>query len=181
MDERDWAIIKALMCDGRRSLTALARMLGVSHTAIAKRLSRLPVRVCALLSRKLYPRAILLELEVDGGSAASFERALRRCPRLLLLARMSHGRYMAVAVAEDDSVLESMREKCGLYLHPAVRSSSITPLDTIVYPDYLPLDLRSYRELEKPPCGLVDCRTCSRYREGKCPGCPAVRAYRGDL
>ncbi len=182
MDERDWAILKALLQDGRKSLTELARMLGVSHTAVAKRMAKLPIKVRALLSKKLFKAAALVLMEVRSyEDMRDIEERFKDCPRILLLVRLMGYGCAALVLAEDESVLKSIMTECAVRIHPGVRSSQVLVVEDIVNQDYLPVNLKHYRELEKPPCGLVGCTRCKRFLENSCLGCPAIKDYKGPL
>lgn len=184
LSEADRKLINILQNDGRISLSNLGQILGVSHVAVRRRLQRLIkngyVRVSAQLSlSKLRLRYALIMLECKNRQAE--ERIIRRfkdCPRMIFLSRNVGGSLLAVMIAEEMSVLESIASECAIRTDDGVRRSDLIVGSEIVYPSHVPL--RVVSERSSPPCG-VDCCSCRSYLNSSCLGCPASSCYRGSL
>jgi len=179
-------LIRALQEDGRLSLTELGRRLGISHVAVGKRLKKLTsegvVKVQANLSVKsLGLRLLAVLIEVEGRE--SLDRLcsiFSRCPRMLLLSTLIAGyNLLALMVAEDERVLESITTCCAIRDAPGIKRTEVYLLGNVIMPEHVPLRLIAGRG-EESPCGRR-CLLCPRFKEERCLGCPAVERYRGSL
>ncbi|PCN50622.1 hypothetical protein B6U99_03475 [Candidatus Geothermarchaeota archaeon ex4572_27] len=186
LDAVDRRLLAYLMDDGRLSLSKLGRALGMSHVAVGKRLERLVkggvVRVQANLGlKRLGLRLVAVLMEVDGVEALErLKHVFSECPRMLMLATLIAGfNLLGLMVAEGDDVLESITTCCAVRDYPGIKRTEVYLIGELVKPGYLPLRLAERRG-GRAPCGR-ECRLCSRFKGGRCPGCPAVEGYRGPL
>ena len=115
MDPLDRRLIALLQEDGRLTLTELGRRLGVSHVSAGKRLRRLVeggfIKIGAQLGLGAFKlRMVAALLEVEGAKQLNEVcRMFSNCPRVVFLSTILGGlNLLALLVAEDDSVLESM-------------------------------------------------------------------------
>lgn len=188
LSEADKKLMALLACDGRASLTDLGKSLRVSHVAVGRRLSKLIsegyLRVQGLVGvKKLELKLVLALAEVE--SPQDMERLMESfedCPRMILLATLLGGfNFVALMVAESPEVLESISSICCIRRAKGIRRTEIMVIGELVRPQHIPLKIPVERNYEKPPCKYVDCSICPRYLTNKCPGCPAIKGYRGPL
>ncbi|RLF14965.1 MAG: Lrp/AsnC family transcriptional regulator [Thermoprotei archaeon] len=186
LDPVDKQVIKILQENGRLSLTEIGRRLGVSHVAVGKRLEKLTaqgvIKVQANLGLKpLNLRLLAVLIEVEGREALDkLCQVFSECPRMLLLSTLIAGfNLFALMVAEDERVLESITTCCAVRDTPGIKRTEIYLMGNVVLPRYVPLRVTTdYKE--EAPCGR-NCASCSRFKEDRCPGCPAVKGYKGSL
>ena len=189
MNSRDLRLVARLreigIRRGRFSLTELARVEGVTHVAIGKRLRRLVARgeyrlVPEVNLSKLGYKVALVKVEVPGyAELAKLEDLYARCPRTIWMME-SIGDYSLIILmyAENDGVLKSILTCCSVRTRPEVRKSEVEIGDLVG--GYAPIQPPVGGDLEVAPCG-ANCRSCARYSQGTCIGCPATSSYRGTL
>ncbi|ACB07389.1 transcriptional regulator, AsnC family [Candidatus Korarchaeum cryptofilum OPF8] len=177
-------IVRILQRDGRASYSEMGKSLGMTHVAVRKHVMRLIEEGVMKVSACLSPRALDLRHAVvlieasDDKSISKIIEKFRDCPRLIFLSRLIGGNnIIAIMVAEDINVLESITSVCALRTAEGVRRSEVMVGSSIVYPEYLPIRIVERSEV---PCG-ADCGSCGRFKEGLCPGCPAFPHYKGSL
>ncbi len=186
IDKVDRELISVLQEDGRLSLTQLGRRLRMSHVGVSRRLRRLieegVVKVQANLSHEaLRMKLVAVLLEVEGRK--QLDEVCRRfseCPRMVLFSTLIGGlNLLALMVAEDESVLESITTTCAIRESPGIKRTEIYLMGEVLTPKFLPLKLAKRRK-RQAPCGRI-CSACSRFETMRCLGCPAVEGYRGPL
>ena len=188
-DETDKKLISLLYKDGRSNLTDLSKKLGISHVAVRKRLNRLVesnlLKIRELINlKKISARIVVFLVEVkDPKVMIGIRKMLKDCPRVLtVLTLMGRCNLLVLMIAEDEKALESMASICCLRRAREIEKIEVMISEELIIPEYFPVKLRSPESRgEKPPCGLVDCVVCPRFKEDKCPGCPAIKYYRGIL
>ncbi len=182
-------IISMLQKDGRLSLTEIAARLGISHTGVKKHLRKLIgediISIKAFLNpKKLGLRLAFILIETESyDDARELLSKFRECPRIVLLASLVGGyNIVALAAAEDMSVLESITSVCALRTSKGIRRSEVLLVSELAYPEYIPLRISLNKDKTHGvlPCGF-DCCKCPRYLEKKCTGCPLSNCYRGSL
>ncbi|NPA22831.1 MAG: Lrp/AsnC family transcriptional regulator [Crenarchaeota archaeon] len=180
LDEVDIAIISLLQRNGIMSTREIGRFVGLSHTAIGKRLRRLPIKVTAVFSKDIVRGMILVIGKVRTSSAIEeMINVFKDCPRMLMFASGGSNRYMALMFAEDPTVIDCISLDCEIRAYHEVEESRTYILDRVHIPDYIYIKIPTERR-DVAPCGR-NCSTCRRFKEGLCPGCPATRYYRGPL
>jgi len=186
LDSLDKQLVKALQEDGRLSLVKLGRRLGLSHVAVKKRLNKLieqgAVKVQADLGiKQLGLRLLIVLIEVESRDALDrLCEVFSRCPRMLMLSTLIAGfNLMALMVAEDERVVESVTTCCAVRDSPGIKRTEVYLVGNVVLPSHLPLRVVVERG-NRAPCDR-ECLTCPRFKEERCPGCPSVRGYRGPL
>ena len=179
-------MVRTLQEDGRLSLVELGRRLGLSHVAVGKRLNKLVergvVKVQANLGfKQLGLRLLLVLIEVEGREALDkLCEVFSHCPRMLMLSTLIAGfNLMALMVAEDERVVESITTCCAVRDAPGIKRTEVYLAGNVVLPSHLPLRLAIERG-DRAPCGR-ECLACPRFKEDRCPGCPSVKGYRGPL
>jgi Lrp/AsnC family transcriptional regulator for asnA, asnC and gidA len=178
-------ILKILQEDGRASYSRMGKILKMTHVGVRKHILSLINRGIMRVSAGLSPKAmnlrhaIILIETIDDKSASRIIERFRDCPRLVFLSRLIGGNnIIAITVAEDMNVLESITSTCILRTAEGIRRSEVIVGSSIIYPEYLPI--RIVAERSSPPCG-VDCCSCSRLKNDICLGCPASSCYKGFL
>jgi DNA-binding Lrp family transcriptional regulator len=189
LDEVDRKIISQLQIDGRATLQEIAKNVGYTSMGVKKRLQKLvdqnAIKMSALLnptSFKLLPAIVMLEMESADAMQNLIDR-FKNCPRVVHIFRTIGGyNLIALVVAEDQNTLESISmEKCSLRSGGGIRRSEFYPIGDIHFAPFLPVrEHLTHKERTEAPCN-VDCRPCTRYKEGKCVGCPTTSHYRGTL
>ena len=180
LDDIDIMIISALQQDGRMSIRDLGKIVGISHTAIRKRLRKLPIKITALFSKDFIKGIVLVIGRLR--SSSNIENILEKfykCPRMIMFASSGSRTYIAMMIAEEESVIDCISLDCAIKMIPEAEKVEVYILDRLYIPDYLYLKI-PLEVYDVAPCGR-DCLKCRRFREGTCPGCPAVRYYRGCL
>jgi len=189
LDDINRKIISQLQLNGRSTLEELAKQTGFTSMGIKKRLQKLmsqgAIQVSALMnpfSFKLYPAIVLMEVE----SAEKMQNLLERfknCPRVVQIFKTIGGyNLIALVIAEDRDTLESISiEKCSLRSSAGIRRSEFYPIGDIYFAPFLPIrEYLTHKDKHIAPCN-VDCKTCTRYLNEKCVGCPATIHYKGTL
>ena len=186
VSERDLRLLRYLANNCRVNLRKVARLLGVSHTAVRKRLSRLLdggyVSLTASLDlERMGFRLALLFLEV--ASDEDLEMLLRKyrdCPRIVSICKIL-GEYNVVALiyAENEKVMDSILGSCMMRTAEGIRKSLVVPVSRVLRGGWYAVEV-PLRSRDVAPCG-ADCLNCGRYRRGECPGCPSVKWYRGPF
>ncbi len=189
MDDIDKKIISKLLKNGRTSYKKLGDTVGYTLMGVKRRVEK-------LLSKKLIEISaginienlnfqaalILLELESQEALSKCLER-FKECPRIINLFTLLAGYNLAaLVIAEDRETLESeSMEKCSLRCMPGVRRTEFYPIGSIHYSPFLRMRINlATKNMEIAPCN-VSCKSCIRYKDKKCVGCPATKYYRGPL
>ncbi len=170
----------------RPNYSLVARELGVTHTAVIKRVSRLLDRGLVKFSPLINVEGlgfklvlILLEVVNDEYISKLLER-FRECPRIIHMFKVLGDYNLAVlAYAEDESVLNAMLGTCMLRTANGIRRSSVIPVTSVLLGEYLRIRVPRKEYLETP-CGLL-CSRCVKYVRRECIGCPATIYYRGTF
>ncbi|MDK2383750.1 MAG: winged helix-turn-helix transcriptional regulator [Candidatus Korarchaeota archaeon] len=183
LDDRDLRILTLLSENPRIPLSSLAKLLGISHTAISRRLRRLTdsgiLRQAVTLNfEKLRFKIAIMLLEVDTiKNLREIARRFEDCPRLI---HLFQGRgslnLIAVMAAENEEVLNSITGTCMIRTYKGVRRSEIVEIAEPLVNPYLPIEVPRM-DMESAPCG-ADCSSCPRYVEESCLGCPSFVGYR---
>jgi DNA-binding Lrp family transcriptional regulator len=189
VDATDRKIIAELQTDGRRSLKGVAKNVGFTSMGIKKRMQKLldqkAIRVTALLNPSafnLLPAIVMLEME-NAEAMRNLLQRFKDCPRVVHIFKTIGGyNLIALVVAEDQATLESISmEKCSLRSGEGIRRSEFYPIGDIYFSPFLQVRSHlAHKERTISPC-RVDCHPCSRYKQGKCVGCPTTSHYRGTL
>ncbi len=185
VDELDLKIMSLLSEEPRTSVKLIAEKTDSSRPTVTKRLRRLmdsgliAINV-GLNLKKLGFRTAYIGLEIKSmARRREILDILTKCPRVLTILQPSEEVNMNVyCYGENSQTLESMIE--------SLRETAY--LERIVYvhhsePPMHPENICAkvyYEKAEVAPCGLI-CEECDSYKEERCLGCPAVKAYRGFI
>ncbi|MHC1628383.1 MAG: Lrp/AsnC family transcriptional regulator [Candidatus Nezhaarchaeales archaeon] len=188
LSDIDKKLISILAHDGRASLTDIGRALGITHVAVSKKLNKFIqdgyLKVQGLLNPKKFNlKLALVFAEVE--SPQDMQRLIENfedCPRMTFLATLMGGfNFVAMMIAEDLNVLESITSICCIRRAKGIRRAEVMIIGELVKPPYISLKPVIEKKYKKPPCKYVDCEKCPRYLSDKCLGCPAIEGYRGWL
>jgi len=177
LDEVDYKLIAELQRNGRTSLVALGRKVGLCHSSVRERILAMIrediIRVQANVNlRKIGYYAAFVGLEVVNTRAAvEALKKLESCPRVLLLGACSgdYNVFMILVAKEFDS-LRAFIER-NIRPLPGVRRVSISFGD-IVWPQFVPYPLM----IKESSC-TPDCSNCDVFKElYTCEGCPLSSA-----
>jgi DNA-binding Lrp family transcriptional regulator len=184
IDTLDLKIIRLLSEDPRIAVTDLAERIKVSRLTVSKRLKKLEKNGLiaynvGLNLRKLGFRTAYIGFEIKGiAKRREALNILTKCPRVLTILQPSEEINMTVyCYGENDSTLESFIE--SLRDHYIERIDYVHYSEPPIYPENICINVYPEKS-DVAPCGLV-CEKCYNYKEGKCLGCPAVKAYKGVL
>jgi len=187
LDEVDKKLIKILSEDGRKSLSEMGKILGLSHVAVKKRLEKLYSKkvmkiIPAINFDQLKLKAVIILAEVRTlGDIEEIFRKYSNCPRMILLSTIM-GRYnlIAIMVGEDDRTIESILTVCSFRRENGILKSEVHLMNSIFIPEYMHVKIVAEKRGTVTPCGM-DCSNCKRYLEDLCLGCPATKIYKGIL
>jgi len=182
--KKDLQLIRLIDGNLRPNYTGLARKLGVSHTAIVKRVGKLLnmdlVRFSPLINvEKFNFRLVFILMEVTSDEYIDkLITRFRGCPRIISMFKVLGEYNLAVLVyAEDESVLNAILGTCMLRTAEGIRRSVVIPITSVLIGKYLSVRIPT-KKLAKTPCGLV-CSECRKYLRNECVGCPSTTYYRG--
>ena len=184
LSRRDVDIISALMDDGRKSITQLAKETGLSRPTVTSRLDKmLKTKIISvdpgLNLRKLECPTAALTLETEGvEERRRIEKTLARCPRVILMLRLTEkANLMVTLYGEDQDSLRSTIESIGSW--PGANILGVTHAEPPLYPETFRVPVTNEKEAIAP-CGK-DCSECPNYVIKECLGCPVTIHYRGQL
>lgn len=189
LDDVSREILSELQKDGRKTYEELGKDVGYTGMAIKKRVSDLLkrdiIKVSAMLNvEKINVCLATMMLEIASAEDLNLlVNRLRNCPRVLnMFTTVGSYNTAAMLIAEDQDTLQSLSLKqFSLQGNKGIRRSEYFPIASTHYAPYF--TMRNYfgdRKADIAPC-RSNCRTCQRYQDNKCVGCPATRWYRGNL
>ncbi len=205
VDEIDLKIISDLQDDGRKSLTAIGNEIikekkdidgktlekkqGISHVSVKKRLNKLVngeyIKIYAgLNTEKFNFHLALLTVEVE--SYEIMEEILKKftnCPRILFLSTLGGGNYnlACILACEDKDTLNIVLAVCSLRNHKGIRRSEVSICDVPILPKFIPLKINNRGCTLENGTREYECKTCIKYKEKKCVGCPASDYYNSNI
>jgi len=181
---KDLVLIRNLEDSCKVNYKQVADRLGVSHTAIKKRVSKIISRNYISLNVSLNLKKlgfILALLFLEVATDEHLNKLLDRfseCPRIILMFKtMGDYNLAALIYAEDRRVLDSILGTCMLRTMEGIRKSTVIPISNILINRYYNVKI-PVQKWEIAPCG-VDCCSCKRYRSKECIGCPVTKCYTG--
>lgn len=184
LTKRDVAIISALMSDGRKSITLLAKETGLSRPTVTNRLDKLlKTKIISvdprLNLRKLECPTATITVETEGvEERRRIEKNLARCPRVIMMLRLDEkANLMVTLYGEDQDSLRSTIESIGSW--PGGNIIGVKYAEPPLYPETFKVPVTNDKE-SITPCGK-DCSECPNYVIKECLGCPVTIHYRGQL
>jgi Lrp/AsnC family leucine-responsive transcriptional regulator len=184
LSKRDIDIISALMSDGRKSITQLARETGLSRPTVTNRLEKLiKEKVISvepgLNLKKLECSTACLTVETEGvDQRRRIEKTLSRCPRVLMMLRLAEkANLMVTLYGEDQDSLRSTIESIGSWSGASILN--VSHAEPPLYPETFRVPVTNEKQAVAP-CGK-DCSECPNYLIKECLGCPVTIHYQGQL
>lgn len=189
LDNVSRIIISELDKDGRRKYDELGKSVGYTGTAIKKRvrslLKRDVIKVSALLNvAKMNMRLAITMIEVASAEDLNLlVNRLKNCPRVLhMLTTLGGYNVIVLSVAEDTDTLQSFSlQQFSLRGNKGIKRADFYPIANLCdSPHFVMGKYLMKTGGNTAPC-RSNCRTCQRYHDNKCVGCPATRWYRGHV
>jgi len=189
LDDVSRKILSELQKDGRKTYEELGKDVGYTGMAIKKRMTDLSrrglIKVSALLNvpkMNMCLAATLLEV-ASAEELNLLVNRLKNCPRVVNMFTTVGGyNTIVMSVAEDQDTLQSFSLKqFSLQSNKGIKRADYFPVANAHYSAHFLV--RNYfedRKADIAPC-RSNCRTCQRYQDNKCVGCPATRWYKGNL
>jgi DNA-binding Lrp family transcriptional regulator len=184
LTKRDVDIISALMTDGRKSITLLAKETGLSRPTVTNRLDKLlKAKIISvdprLNLRKLECPTAAITVETEGvEERRRIEKTLARCPRVIMMLRLAEkANLMVTLFGEDQDSLRSTIESISSW--PGANILGVNHAEPPLYPENFTVPVTNEKEVIAP-CGK-DCSECPNYVIKECLGCPVTIHYRGQL
>jgi DNA-binding Lrp family transcriptional regulator len=184
LTKRDVDIISALMTDGRKSITLLAKETGLSRPTVTNRLDKLlKAKIISvdprLNLRKLECPTAAITVETEGvEERRKIEKTLARCPRVIMMLRLAEKAILMVTLyGEDQDSLRSTIESISSW--PGANILGVNHAEPPLYPENFTVPVTNEKEAIAP-CGK-DCSECPNYVIKECLGCPVTIHYRGQL
>jgi len=184
LSDKDLILIKSLEGNCRANYKRVADRLGISHTAVKKRVDKLLSKNCVSIITTLNLKKLgfilallFLEVSTDEHLNKLLEK-FRECPRIISMFK-TFGEYNMIALiyAENEKVLDSILGTCMLRIMKGIRRSLVMPISDILLGEYYKVKI-PVKKWDIAPCG-IDCYNCKRYKSKECIGCPAVKCYTG--
>ena len=184
IDKLDLQIVDLLSEEPRRAVNSIAKKLNVTRLTVTRRLDKLVKKGLIALNvglnlKKLGFRTAYIGFEVKGREKKrGVLELMTKCPRVLtILQPEEEANIMVYCYGETNSTLESFIETMRdsfmdriVYVHHS---------EPPIYPDKI--CVKAYpNKLDVAPCGRI-CEDCGNYKEERCLGCPAVKAYKGII
>ncbi|MFX1238297.1 MAG: Lrp/AsnC family transcriptional regulator [Promethearchaeota archaeon] len=182
IDEIDKQILRALIKNGRESLTQIADKIiksnnePMSHAGIRKRMSKLENSKFLKIQGNIgiealnYQAAfILLEMK-NFDEIKNIKEAYKDCPRVFLLSQLS-GRYNLIMgiIAHNISILQRYLNYCGPSNKDGVLHSEVLFVSGFDAPKFFPINIFCNISQETK-CGNT-CKECEAFLHNKCGGC----------
>ena len=178
--KKDKEIIDLLNENGRLSLSAIAKHVGLSHVAVGNRINNLIknkiIKIRSLINLK-NTNFILKVMCLEVKDRHRFIEIYIKCPRVIFMMKTT-GEYNLIigTYAEDSDTLNSLGEKCSMANHELVKKSSIN-ISTDIIPEFIPFN---FPKKGVRACNF-HCSSCSSYLNNKCVGCPGLELYKDHL
>ena len=179
LDDRDYKLIKLLTANPKASLSVLAQELGISLTAVSKRIKKLEeeeiiqYNICINVQKiKMAHKTILIET-TDSKSRNELIRNFSACPLVYQIYDIVGWDYhlMLHLISEDESLLNNFVTYCPISYFEGIKK--IESFTTLLDPNrttFIPLVTK--KSDLNATCGVHCSTDCTRYKDG-CPGCPA--------
>jgi len=200
IDKTDRRIIEFLSKDARRSLTQLARKVGISRPTLISRLERLMrenligINVGLNLEKLgLLTAFVFLEvfLEIKGvKNQTNLERTLMECPRVISAFKLEEKANLLLFIYGEDKrtllllIYGEDKRTLNAFINslrdfPSVEIISVMHSESPLFDEKFPIRVYS-EKMTSAPCERK-CGECFRFKDASCVGCPAVIEYKGII
>ena len=190
MDDRDNLLVDLLVKDPRSSLSALAQSMGISVTAVSKRLKKLEddgyirFEVSVNIQKFKLSHAIMLIETKDALSRAEIIERYASCPLVDKIFDIIGFEYhlLVCLISPDPALMANFMTYCPIrYMDGIKRINGFNSLIDTHKPFFLPIKKKNSEE--KSGCEINCAKDCNRYKR-LCPGCPAQEykeSYESDI
>lgn len=179
LDDRDYKLIKLLTANPKASLAVLAQELGISLTAVSKRIKKLEeeeiiqYNICINVQKiKMTHKTILIETQ-DSKTRNELIKNFSNCPLVYQIYDIVGWDFhlMLHLISEDETLLNNFVTYCPISYFEGIKriESFSTMLDPSVS-TFIPLVTK--KSDLNVTCGMNCSTDCDRFKNG-CPGCPA--------
>lgn len=180
LDEKDRQIITLFQKNPEISQSEIAEIIGLSQPSVGMRIKKLKDRgilshIVGMNFKKV--NLFLAKVEIAAKNSQNIIDTFSKCP-FFINALMVSGRYnmTLLFMGENIATLESIVDY-HLRQNPDVKEVDfniiVSPVKDLVMPVKITLE-------GERGCDL-DCDGCPYYKSGRCLGCPATSAYKGDF
>lgn len=179
MDERDFLLIKNLVKNPRASLSALAKELEISVTAVSKRLRKLEdegvitYKVAINIEKMKMFHGVMFVKYDENDRDQRLLKKLQKCPvvdTIYTLIGWEDYSHVLCLVSPDSSLLSNFMTSCPMAHAPEIQNTLALPITIDMKASaFIPLNFNTTSdEIE---CDFSCTEDCQRYKES-CPGCP---------
>jgi DNA-binding Lrp family transcriptional regulator len=185
------SIVKALITNPQSSYIQISTELNLSRHTIKKRIEEMLKQNKIKFYLGVNPQKLNLDLmiltihTINITSLNDLFQDLQNCPRVLLIVKdLSKSSLQVLFGLEKSS--NTISNSCvniieKLQLDARVKECTIQALYPELFPLFIPFTNQNIPEKDLlSPC-KANCSACEKYLEQKCMGCPASKAYRGNL
>ena len=140
MDDRDYKLIKLLTANPKASLAELSQELGISLTAVSKRIKKLEedeviqYNICINVQKIKMSHMMILIETADAKSRAQVIKNFSSCPLVNQIYDIVGGEYhlMLLLISEDEALLNNFVTYCPIGYYEGIKR--ITSYPTLLDP-----------------------------------------------
>jgi DNA-binding Lrp family transcriptional regulator len=167
-----------LTANPKASLSILSQELGISLTAVSKRIKKLEeeeiiqYNICINIQKiKMAQMTILIET-TDSKSRSQLIKNFGNCPLVYQIYEIVGGQYhlLMLLISEDESLLNNFVTYCPISYYEGIKKIISYPI--LLDPAktaFIPLVTK--KSDLNVSCGINCTKDCSKFNDG-CPGCP---------
>ena len=186
LDDRDYKLIKLLTANPKASLSVLSKELGISLTAVSKRIKKLEedeiiqYNICLNVQKIKMSHMMIMVETADSKSRGQVIKNFSHCPLVHQIFDIVGGEYhlLMLLMSEDETLLNNFITYCPITYYEGIKKISSFP--TLLDPSsssFIPVVTK--KSDVNISCGINCSKDCSRYKKG-CPGCPAQEFYQNE-
>jgi len=182
LDEKDRKIVSLFEKDTDVSQVEIAEQVGLSQPTVGARINKLKQSgvISTTAGMDLIKVGLkLAKVDITARNSIDVLDQFKACPCFLNGFVVSGKENLSLFfIAEDISTIEAIVDK-HIRSHPAVVDVDLGIVITTVNKLVMPVKL-NVEKGDKTPCGF-DCRECDYYKNNRCLGCCASKAYKGSF
>ena len=186
LDDRDYKLIKLLTANPKASLSELSKSIGISLTAVSKRIKKLEeeeiiqYNICINVQKIKMAHMMIMIETADSKSRMQVIKNFSSCPLVHQIYDIVGGEYhlLMLLMSEDESLLNNFITYCPISYYEGIKKISSFP--TLLDPtssSFIPVVTK--KSDVNVSCGMNCALECNRFKKG-CPGCPAQEYYQNE-